>query len=111
MRVSSCGHCGAAAAPRSTMDSFVQATADFVDAQSVAGSRERDAACGMKKGPHPFSGVRPVSSGSAFVGIRYTPARRSSSPVLSPKRSMGAPNLSIRVSDRFASGVPFGYRR
>ena len=41
----------------------------------------------------------------------YTPDKRSSSPVLSPNLSRFTPNLSIRLRDRFANGVPFGYLR
>ena len=40
-----------------------------------------------------------------------TPDKRSSSPVLSPNLSRFTPNLSIKRSDRFANGVPFGYLR
>jgi len=40
-----------------------------------------------------------------------SPDNRSSLPVLSPNRSTSTPNLSMRLTDRFASGVPFGYVR
>ena len=51
--------------------------------------------------------VEPVGRSS----ILQTPDNRSSSPVLSPNLSRFTPNLSIRLSDRFANGVPFGYFR
>jgi hypothetical protein len=41
----------------------------------------------------------------------YTPDKTSSLPVLSPNFSTFTPNLSIRLKDRFANGVPFGYLR
>ena len=38
----------------------------------------------------------------------YTPDSSGRCPVLSPNASSRTPNLVIRLSDRFASGVPFG---
>ena len=51
--------------------------------------------------------LRGQSPGCArFWFALYTSDNRSSSPVLSPNRSSLTPNLSIRVSDRFASEYP-----
>ena len=44
----------------------------------------------------------------AWRELAYTPDSSGSCPVLSPNASSRTPNLAIRLSDRLASGVPFG---
>ena len=56
---------------------------------------------------HSTLGNWPVAA-AAPARRDYTPDSSGSCPVLSPNASSRTPNLAIRLSDRFASGVPFG---